>query len=206
MTVGWSAPDGPLLDDDLPPKVLRFPRTADERLVVNFLRRLQWRGDCLEWTGHVRRNGYGLYRGQSVHTFAFVFWFGSIPRKKLILHECDNGRCVSPYHLVAGDQSKNMSDMVARGRGRGGIRPGCIGELNNAAKVSVEQAQRALDLAEAGWWKSAIARMTGIEAGNVANIVKRRTWTHLTPQVGLYPPPNSLPSRWGRFEPGTKLP
>jgi hypothetical protein len=206
MTTGWIAPDGPLLDDDLPPKVLRLPRTPDERLVANFLWRLAWNGDCLEWQGHIARNGYGVYRARYVHLFAFEFWFGSIPRKKLILHECDNGRCVSPYHLVAGTQAKNMSDKVARGRARGGRRPGWVGERSNFCLVSSRQAQQALDLAESGWWKAEIARRTGIPVGNVRNIVGRRSWRHLTPRAGLYPPPISLPSRWRRFKPGTKLP
>jgi hypothetical protein len=67
-------------------------------------------------------------------------------------------------------------------------------------------AQRALDLAEAGWWTAGIARMTGIEPENVRQIVKRRTWTHLTPRAGVYAPPTTLPRRWQHFQPGTKLP
>jgi hypothetical protein len=113
---------------------------------------------------------------------------------------------MSPEHLKAGTQLQNMTDKIARGRARGGARRGSFGELNNAAKVSAAQAQFALDLYECGYWQAEIARLTGIAVGNVAQIVRRRTWTHLTPRAGRYLPPRKLPNRWKRFKPGTKLP
>lgn len=203
-TAGWIEPDISFLSDDLPPKVLRPPMTPDERMVANFLWRLSWNGNCLEWRGYIAKSGYGIFRSRGVHIFAFEFWFGSVPKGQLVLHECDNPICVSPHHLIAGSQAKNMADKIARGRWRGGR--GCFGEMNNGSKFATRQVQMALDLSMSGWWQAAIARRTGIPVGNVGSIIRRRSWTQLTPRTGVYAPPTELPRRWQRFEPGTKLP
>jgi hypothetical protein len=203
---GWRTPDPTLLSNDMPPRVLRLPVSPAERFLANFMRRLAWRGDCLEWTGHVAKTGYGIYRTRGAHVVAYELWFGAVPSSLFVLHTCDNPVCCSPDHLVAGSQADNMAHKAARGRARGGSRPGCFGELNNAAKVSTEQAQMALDLAESGWWQAEISRRTGIPVGNVGAIIRRKTWVHLVVRVGMYVPPTALPRRWQRFEPGTKLP
>jgi hypothetical protein len=205
VTARWSPPDGPLLSKRMPPKILRLPRTPEERRIANFVNRLERRGRCVEWTG-TPKTGYGRFNRRGAHIFAYELWVGPLPKGLKVLHECDNPRCVLPKHLKAGTQRQNIADKIARGRGRGGAQPGCFGELNNAAKVSTKQAQMALDLYEDGYWQAEIARLTGIAVGNVPSIVRRRTWTHLTPRAGRYKPPRQLPRRWQRFKPGTKLP
>lgn len=207
MTAGWIASDVPLLSSGMPPKVRRLPRTREERCVANFMRRLKRNRRCLEWIGQRTSEGYGRFRGRGAHIFAYQYWVGPIPQGLYVLHTCDNPACVLPAHLRVGTQAQNMREKAERGRARGGLRPGfSSGEANNAAKITRKMAQMALDLAESGYWQAEIARITGIAVGNVAQIVRRRTWTHLTPRVGVFVPPTTLPLRWQRFKPGTKLP
>jgi hypothetical protein len=191
----WTPPDGPLLSDDFPPHVLRLPRTPEERFVANFVRRLQWNGDCLEWTGSISTTGYGVYRTRGAHLVAYELWVGPVPPGKLVLHDCDNPICTFPEHLFAGTQAQNMADKVARGRARGGVRPGQVGELNNSAKVATDQAQFALNLYAAGYRQVDIAPLAGLTLSNTHNIVGKQTWAHLRPDANAIQEPPLIPRR-----------
>lgn len=77
---------------------------------------------CWEWIGAVTTAGYGVFqkgrRGEKLHKahrFSFELHFGSIPKGLLVLHTCDNKRCVCPSHLELGDHSKNIKDAWDRG-------------------------------------------------------------------------------------------
>ena len=80
------------------------------------------KNQCWNWIGKTISAGYGmvLHDGmqRSSHRFSYEMHKGDIPSGLVILHSCDNRRCVNPDHLTAGTQSQNMRDMVQKGRGR----------------------------------------------------------------------------------------
>ena len=42
-------------------------------------------------------------------------WFkGSIPKRKLVRHNCDNGHCLNPNHLILGTYLDNRHDFMIR--------------------------------------------------------------------------------------------
>ena len=93
----------------------RYGLTPYDRVMAQ----VEWQGDCLVWTGHCQRFGYGVVttgrKEQGLaHRVVAEHHFG--PSELHVLHSCDNPPCVNIEHLRYGTQSENMRDMVERGR------------------------------------------------------------------------------------------
>ena len=41
-----------------------------------------------------------------------------IPYNLIVMHSCDNPRCINPQHLSLGTRSDNSKDMMSKGRGK----------------------------------------------------------------------------------------
>lgn len=94
-------------------------------LPVRFERHVQRQAEngCWLWLGAANQAGYGQFRiGRKgpvllVHRWAFEHFSGTqIPAGKLVLHHCDNPRCVNPAHLYVGTHKDNARDAIVRGR------------------------------------------------------------------------------------------
>lgn len=76
-------------------------------------------GNCWEWTAALIK-GYGTatVHGKALrtHRFSWMLTYGNIPEGLLVLHKCDNRKCVRPDHLRLGTNQDNMDDMWAKGR------------------------------------------------------------------------------------------
>ncbi len=80
---------------------------------------------CHLWTAQLDKNGYGqfamTYKSKwQAHRAAYQLFVGPIPAGKIVMHICDQPRCVNPDHLRVGTQADNMADKMAKGRWRGG--------------------------------------------------------------------------------------
>ena len=77
------------------------------------------RDDCLIWTGHKKRDGYGYAKikgkHQGVHRIFFRFFNGPILPGLVVMHSCDVKLCCNPAHLELGTPQKNSSDALTRG-------------------------------------------------------------------------------------------
>jgi hypothetical protein len=87
---------------------------------------------CREYVGpRVGRNQKNLYpmtRGRGVHVLAYEEVCGPIPKGKVVMHECDNPRCVNINHLRLGTQQENVQDCIRKGRGNRTGRPSDLTE------------------------------------------------------------------------------
>lgn len=76
--------------------------------------------ECWEFKKSLR-NRYGLFwnghKTISAHRFAWELHYKcKVPKGKIILHHCDNPRCVNHLHLYCGTPRDNMRDRTLRGR------------------------------------------------------------------------------------------
>ncbi len=89
---------------------------------------------CWVWSGHTYKNGYGVRKAfgkdVSAHRFSYELHKGSIPHGMMVLHSCDNKRCINPDHLRVGSHSENMAEASSRGRMRSGTRHPMYGRSN----------------------------------------------------------------------------
>lgn len=74
---------------------------------------------CWNWRGNVdKAHGYGVANfcaeRWKAHRLAFLLVNGDAPR--LVMHSCDNRRCVNPSHLSAATHFENNMDCLAKGR------------------------------------------------------------------------------------------
>jgi predicted XRE-type DNA-binding protein len=73
---------------------------------------------CHEWQSTLHRDGYGKFwfdGGQiQSHRMAWMLFVGDIPEGKMILHKCDNRKCVNVDHLYIGNAKQNTRDKVER--------------------------------------------------------------------------------------------
>jgi len=99
-------------------KPAKLRATPQER----FWKKVEKTDSCWNWNGAITTTGYGVFqkgrRGECLHKahrFSFEIHHGEIPQGLLVLHKCDNKRCVNPDHLELGNHSKNIIDAWDRG-------------------------------------------------------------------------------------------
>ena len=105
-----------------PTKLLgRRRRPAIERVMA----RTERQGECLVFTGHLAREGYGQVSSEQgragnvigAHVVSCEAAHGPRPTPDHeVLHSCDNPPCVEPTHLRWGTRYENHRDAVERGR------------------------------------------------------------------------------------------
>ena len=120
------------------------------------------------WHGVLKRNGQGYL----AHRFSWILHNGPIPQGQFVLHRCDNPICVNPNHLFLGTQQDNVQDMMNKGR--------------HGDQKGILQSQAVLDDQDVYWIrqhfnlpKKYIADLFGVHPTTIADVIKRRTWTHI---------------------------
>lgn len=141
---------------------------------------------CWEVRGHALRSGHvhltegstakGDFRHVRAHVFAWEQAHARcVPPGMVVMHSCDNPRCVNPDHLVLGTQRDNIHDSIRKGRYN------CFG----IQKLNAVQVREIRALAARGYLQKDIAAQFKIARNTVSGIVNRRSWDHLDrPFVG----------------------
>jgi len=143
--------------------------------------------ECWNWKGTINSNGYGVLseygrKGKKRYAHRVSWEFHnkrSIPsvdgyHGSVIMHTCDNRKCVNPKHLVLGTQSENVRDMVKKGRKV----TVCIeGSKHHNASITEEIAQGIFIMK--GLYKD-IATHYKCSVAVVKGVKNRNTWRHAT--------------------------
>lgn len=134
--------------------------------------------ECWEWQGR-RRRAYGQFlldgKYHQAHRVSYELVHGPIDDGLVVRHACDNPSCVNPSHLHVGTQADNVQDCLDRSRDN---RPN--GERVNTAKLTKSDVRRARTLARQGESYAAISRRLGTTPENISDVVRRKTWKHVT--------------------------
>lgn len=88
-------------------------------------------GDCIEWQGsYMLPSPYPriYYKGKCWRGNRLVYTLANGPIKTgmVIMHTCDNPRCVNPAHLREGTLKENSQDSADKGRSTNSRKTHCI--------------------------------------------------------------------------------
>ena len=136
---------------------------------------------CWEWMHGFDRGGYGQLRliingrvWRKASRIAYYFHYKSDPGDLLVLHKCDNRKCINPHHLFLGTHKENTDDMIAKGRMRTNR-----GEDCGRSKLTEADVRIIKGLLRDGHTQSQIAERFGISASAVGHIRQGSTWRHV---------------------------
>lgn len=131
-------------------------------------------GCCWVWSRRVEPSGYAQFslsheRHVSAHRYSYEVSVGPIPDGMIIMHLCDNRRCVRPEHLRAGTHLENSADCVSKGRhARGENTPRATLRENEVRQILLSQENL-----------ETTARRFGVSMTTISSIRLRRTWKHV---------------------------
>lgn len=136
---------------------------------------------CYELKQHTNSSGYGnigIYgqeqrKNLKIHRAIFEFLSESrIPENSVVMHKCDNPRCINMKHLSLGTAKENMQDMAKKGRS-GKIKG------QRRRKLAEWQVIEIKGLLANGVPYSQISKIYNVSIGAISCIKNGRNWKHV---------------------------
>ena len=153
--------------------------TVEERFFTGFSKS---DNGCWNWQRRLVGKGYGTIglggkgaKQKLVHRLSYEIHKGPIPEGMVVMHKCDNPRCVNPDHLDAGTQSQNIKDAFSRGRKLMPTKK-ARGEECGASKLTEADV---LNVRESKLSFSKLAAAYGVNKSTIERIKYRKTWRHI---------------------------
>lgn len=130
---------------------------------------------CWTWQAYHNRKGYGVSgTRRNAHLAHRMAWAieHTDPGEAIVMHLCDNRRCVRPDHLRLGTHQDNMTDMVNKNR-----HVPCPGEDTESKLTEADVlAIRAIGRAEP---LRVLAARYGVSKVMISYVLLGRSWKHV---------------------------
>ena len=154
-------------------------RITDQSIIDRFLNNTvppENPEECWPWIGAINSGGYGNFNCKGVtekaHRISYRIFCGSIKDSNVIMHTCDNRRCVNPKHLIEGTQQENVLDMISKDRAK----QSHIGNKNGRAILSKQDIPRILEYIEQGYTHKAISIIFKVDRSTITSVINKRNW------------------------------
>ena len=150
---------------------VNFSKRPDRKEILKnrILSRVEKNNDCWEWKGYIARTGYAQMKLQKkiklAHRLSYELFIGDIPENSLVLHKCDNRKCVNPDHLFLGSHFDNTRDMCEKNRqtSHGRFKPEDIKFIREEhPKTPMKD----------------LAQKYGVNYVTIMNIINKKTWKY----------------------------
>lgn len=163
--------------------MIRIKSKKNINLIVNdseryeqFLKKINFSDNCWNWNGTMASTGYGKFfvgvLDVAAHRASFVFHKGKINEGNVIMHSCDNRKCVNPWHLSQGSNADNSRDMKNKKRQ-------AYGERNAFSKLSEKDVIQIKNLLKTGKGSTEIAKLFNVYKTCIHKIKIGESWAHI---------------------------
>ena len=132
-------------------------------------------GKCLVWkTGYGKTYPAFWWNGQAedAHRASYRMNKGEIPKGYVVMHSCDNMRCVNPSHLTAATYGANLKDAYNKGHASK------KGEKHHFAKFTNKDVLKIHSLRGTMKQKE-IAQIFNTRPQNISRILNGTRWPHI---------------------------
>lgn len=150
------------------------------KILERFFSKVNKTKDCWFWNASTDTSGYGRFwdgnKLTGAHQFSYNLNVGEIENNLVVMHTCDNKKCVNPNHLKCGTQKENLQDMYRKGRNRS-IETYFSGEEHCNAKLRNFEISKIKSLYSSGRYSQrSLAILFGVSKWCISGVVNNRTY------------------------------
>ncbi len=139
---------------------------------------------CWNWIAQLDQDGYGAFwtgeKKVTAHRYSYEKVKGPVPEGLVLMHRCDNRRCINPDHLIPGTPEENALDMRLKGRNN-------IGSSIGTSKLDEEEVLQIKEFLREGKTGVEIAKLYDVSVSLISSIKNGIVWSHLDEKIKKNP-------------------